>query len=84
MKINWQPKALKQLKKLGDKKVITRILNAVKGLEYFPEVSEVKALKNHNYDYRLRVGNYRVMFNVDAVVEVVLIEEVKKRDERTY
>jgi mRNA-degrading endonuclease RelE of RelBE toxin-antitoxin system len=30
------------------------------------------------------VGNYRVLFNLLDTVEVVNIEEVKKRDERTY
>jgi hypothetical protein len=39
---------------------------------------------NHAFGYRLRVGNYRVLFNVLETVEVVNIEEVKKRDERTY
>ncbi|MFP3335783.1 type II toxin-antitoxin system RelE/ParE family toxin, partial [Pseudomonas sp. SIMBA_064] len=39
---------------------------------------------NHEYGYRLRVGNYRVLFNWDGVIRVVEIEEVRKRDERTY
>jgi mRNA interferase RelE/StbE len=30
------------------------------------------------------VGRYRVFFNFEGKVQVVLIEEVKKRDERTY
>jgi hypothetical protein len=33
---------------------------------------------------RLRVGRYRVFFNVCERIEIVLVEEVKKRDERTY
>jgi mRNA-degrading endonuclease RelE of RelBE toxin-antitoxin system len=49
-----------------------------------PEVSQVKALVGHDYAYRLRVGNYRVMFNWDGAIKVVSIQEVKKRDERTY
>ena len=44
----------------------------------------VKALTNHEYGYRLRVGNYRVFFDYDGVVRIVSIEEVRKRDERTY
>lgn len=47
-------------------------------------MANVKALTNHQYGYRLRVGDYRVFFNVAAGIQVVLIEEVKKRDERTY
>jgi mRNA-degrading endonuclease RelE of RelBE toxin-antitoxin system len=44
----------------------------------------VKALVNHAYGYRLRVGNYRVFFDFEGAVRIVSIEEVKKRDERTY
>ena len=44
----------------------------------------VKALTHHEYRYRLRVGNYRVMFEFDGAVRIVSIEDVRKRDERTY
>jgi len=33
---------------------------------------------------RLRVGNYRVLFDWDGGVRIVNIEEVRKRDEHTY
>jgi len=49
-----------------------------------PVTRNVKALTNHRYQYRLRVGSYRVFFNFDGVVHIVYIEEVRKRDERTY
>jgi mRNA interferase RelE/StbE len=48
------------------------------------KAANVKRLRSHDYDYRLRVGNYRVFFDVEKTVEIVWIEEVKKRDERTY
>jgi mRNA interferase RelE/StbE len=32
----------------------------------------------------LRVGSYRVFFDYDGGVRIVSIEEVRKRDERTY
>ena len=44
----------------------------------------VKALTNHEYGYRLRVGNYRVFFDFDGAVRIVSLEEVRTRDERTY
>jgi mRNA-degrading endonuclease RelE of RelBE toxin-antitoxin system len=44
----------------------------------------VKALTGHEYGYRLRVGSYRVFFEFDGAVRIVGIEEVRKRDERTY
>jgi len=53
-------------------------------LANFPECKNVKKLVNFKYEYRLRVGDYRVFFNVNETVEIVFIEEVKKRDNRTY
>jgi mRNA-degrading endonuclease RelE of RelBE toxin-antitoxin system len=32
----------------------------------------------------LRVANYRVFFEFDGDIEVVTIEEIRKRDEHTY
>lgn len=84
MDIDWTPKALKQLKKLRDKPVQARILTATAELARFPDATNVKALTNHPYGYRLRVGNYRVFFNVLAAVSIISIEKVRKRDERTY
>ncbi|AQQ29562.1 cytotoxic translational repressor of toxin-antitoxin stability system [Burkholderia gladioli] len=81
--IKWTPKAFKQLRKL-DRQIQTAIRDSVDTLEAMPNCQNVKSLTNHEYDYRLRVGNYRVLFNWDGEIKVVEIEEVKKRDERTY
>ena len=83
MKIEWKRKALKQITTIpdADRK---RITIAVRGLYNFPNVQNVKALSNHKYVYRLRVGRYRVLFNHNKVVEIISIEEVKKRDDTTY
>lgn len=75
----WQPKAFKQLKKLGDRNVQARILRATADLAQFPDVAGVKALTNHRCGYRLRVGDYRVLLAAHDAIEVV-----RKRDERTY
>lgn len=81
--IKWTAKAFKQLRKL-DHQVQKVIRDSVVTLEAMPNCHNVKSLSNHEYDYRLRVGNYRVLFNWDGEIKVVEIEEVKKRDERTY
>ncbi len=80
----WQPKALKQLKKIGDRSVQERILTATRGLAAFPGCPNVKPLVEHPYSHRLRVGSWRVLFNVFEEVSIVSVEEVKKRDEQTY
>jgi len=82
-KVNWKVKAVKQLLKIvaPDRR---RITTAVCDLGDSEKWHNVKALVNYQYDYRLRVGNYRILFNCEKEIRVVQIEEVKKRDERTY
>ena len=60
------------------------IRSAVNALAGMSDCQGVKALTNHRYGYRLRVGRYRVLFDYDGEVRIVEIQEVKKRDERTY
>ena len=84
MEVIWSPRALKQLTKLKDRQARKRIVLAVRALSGFPDVHGVKTLKNHWYGYRLRVGNYRVLFDVLDHARIINIEEVRKRDERTY
>lgn len=82
--INWQPKALRQLRKI-DAHAAKQIRTAVTAeLADLSKATNVKALGSHEYGYRLRVGNYRVFFEYDGAVRIVNIEEVRKRDERTY
>ena len=82
--INWQPKALRQLRKL-DAQAGKQIRDAVTTeLVDLSKARNVKALTNHECSHRLRVGSYRVLFDFDSAVRIVSIEEVRKRDERTY
>ena len=82
--INWQPKALRQLRKI-DAHAGRQIRVAVSTeLLDLSKARNVKALTDHEHGYRLRVGNYRVFFDFDGAVRIVSIEEVRKRDERTY
>lgn len=67
-----------------EKSARQRIFAEVQLLATFPDCVNVKKLTNHVYSYRLRIGDYRVFFEFDGAVRIVLIEEVKKRNERTY
>lgn len=83
-KIIWKPKAARQIEKIKDSGTRKAIFKSIENLIHFPSCINVKSLKNHEYTYRLRVGRYRVFFNVFNSVQIVSIEEVKKRDESTY
>lgn len=79
----WNKKSLKQLKKIPTPYRVV-IMDATRKLEAFPKCPNVRPLENHKYGYRLRVGRYRVLFDFDGQVKIVEIQEVRKRDERTY
>lgn len=82
--IEWQKKARRQLDKIAARDTRREITSAVASLADFPNVVQVKKLVNHQHEYRLRVGRYRVLFDVLDAVRIISIEEVKKRDDRTY
>lgn len=84
MEIKWTCKALKQLRRIDIKEQDT-IVDGVEELQSWPACSHVKSLKGRN-DYRIRIGRYRVIFTVSTQKPptIIKIEEVKKRDERTY
>lgn len=78
----FQRKALKQLRKIP---IGAEIRRKCDDLAHFPYCANIKALSNHKYEYRFRVGSYRVFFNIEGdTMNIVSIEEVKKRDEQTY
>jgi mRNA-degrading endonuclease RelE of RelBE toxin-antitoxin system len=82
--INWQPRALRQLRKI-DAQAGQKIRMAVSTeLVDLSKARHVKALVDHPQGYRLRVGDYRVFFDFDGEVRIVSIEDVRRRNERTY
>ncbi len=82
--VQWTRNAAKQASKLPQLERI-RIVAAVGRLANWPDCSlDIKKLQGHAHQYRLRVGRYRVLFEVETGVRVVRVEQVRKRDERTY
>ncbi len=84
MIVEWTNKARKQVRKLKDPTVINRVLRGIDELEADSHNIDIKPLLNHQYTHRLRVGNYRVFLSINEIIQITFIEEVKKRDERTY
>jgi mRNA interferase RelE/StbE len=83
--IIWHNRARKQMKKIP-KQYRESIHDCVDQLATFPKCErlDITELKNHQYGYRIRVGRYRVLFDYANVIKIIKIQEVKKRDERTY
>lgn len=82
-KIEWANKAFKQLCKIRERKVRQFIFSEITKLENFPDCENVLKLKSRK-GYRLRVQNWRVIFDKDDAHKIINIQEVRKRSERTY
>ncbi|MDH2927058.1 type II toxin-antitoxin system RelE family toxin [Lonepinella koalarum] len=84
-KIYWTIKATKQLLKI-DRRYIIAIKSTVERLVSFPDVDvDIKKLKGTTNQYRLRVGIYRIIFEViNEEPKIISIQAVKKRSEQTY
>lgn len=77
-KIVWKKSALKDLYKIR-KEAISRIIKAVELLTSNPFPSGVKKLSGSERTYRLRVGNYRVIYEVDENILTIQIIRVRHR-----
>ena len=61
-----------------------RLRNAVRSLAENPRPQGVRKIKGTEKAYRIRVGNYRVVYYVYDGDNLVLILQVARRSETTY
>jgi mRNA interferase RelE/StbE len=79
MRIEFKPRAVKDLDAL-DRSAARRVLEKIRGLEN-NLAGDVKRLTNFTPEYRLRVGDYRVLFEIEG--DRVIIYRIKHRS-RAY
>lgn len=87
--LRWRKAALKQMRAIADANERKKLNEQVNGLKKFPLVPpnlDVKSLKNGQADYRLRWGNYRVLFDYNKGEEpkIIAIQQVMRRTSGTY
>jgi mRNA interferase RelE/StbE len=61
-----------------------RLRNAVGGLAEEPRPQGVRKIKGEERAYRIRVGSYRVVYEVYDDDKLVLILQIVRRSETTY
>jgi mRNA interferase RelE/StbE len=74
-KIEWKSSAAKELRKL-DKGVIFRIIKAVDELSKNPIPSGSRKLRGAEFTYRIRTGNYRIIYSIHSnklIIEIIRI-----------
>jgi mRNA interferase RelE/StbE len=76
MEVIIKEKALKELSKL-DKSQTTKILIAIENLANYPDIQNIKKLKNYTPTHRLRVGNYRVLFDIED--NTIIVGSIRHR-----
>ena len=75
--IHYDPKAIKQLQKL-DKSVAKLLLDGIEEFATNPVLTKIKKLKTpFDGAYRLRIGDYRVVFYQED--ELMLISKIAHR-----
>ena len=73
-RIVWKNSAKKELKKL-DRQAIPSIISAVSMLAEIQFPNGVKKLQGSQHTYRIRVGDYRIVYSVEE--QVLLIEIIR-------
>lgn len=71
--------AQKWLARLTDDKLRTRLTNAIESLSTTPRPPGVKKLKGFDHRYRIRVGDFRILYEVRDRLLLVLVLDVADR-----
>ncbi|MEO8813956.1 MAG: type II toxin-antitoxin system RelE/ParE family toxin [Mycobacterium sp.] len=80
MKITFHPDVLKQLQRLP-RDAFETVLQIIIGLAEQPRPTGVKKLVGANNDWRVRFGQYRIVYHIDDADAVVTIFTVGKRSD---
>jgi len=86
-RLEVSPTADRDLEKLKGRIIrqyFERLRDAVRGLAEEPRPHGVRKIKGEERTYRIRVGSYRVVYEVYDNDNLVLILQVARRSETTY
>lgn len=78
--ILWKNSAEHDLRKI-DHRYIPQILNTVDGLAENPFPTKCRKLRGSESSYRIRIGDYRVIYQVDSRRNTVIVYHVRHRKE---
>jgi|WetSurMetagenome_2_1015567.scaffolds.fasta_scaffold153386_3 mRNA interferase RelE/StbE len=78
MKVELRRSAIRDLNKIEKKEKI-RIINSIKSLDNFPVTVGIKRLVSFDYAFRLRVGKYRILF--DVINDTIFVAHILHRKE---
>jgi mRNA interferase RelE/StbE len=82
-KIEFTKECRKSLKNLPTK-IKNKIIGIIHQLEKNPYTCNSKKLKAKENVYRIRQGDYRIIYEIINEELIIVIIDIKKRDDRTY
>ncbi|QCZ30181.1 type II toxin-antitoxin system RelE/ParE family toxin (plasmid) [Leclercia adecarboxylata] len=84
MKVEWTKCALHQLVKI-DTRYQKTIKDKIGMLTDFPAVNlDIRKLAGMEFKYRITIGPYRVIFELDKAPKIIEIQEILRRTSKTY
>ena len=78
--IKWKSSAKKELRKI-DRTEISKIINEIEKLSQEPYPSNHKKLLGTEHIYRIKIGNYRVIYSIENNELIIEIIRVRHRKE---
>lgn len=76
--ITIERQAQKELDKL-QKNIFLLVVSKIRSLELEPRQTGTKKLNTPSNDFRLRVGDYRVLYEIDDKEKIITIFRIKHR-----
>jgi len=77
MNVSFSDEAIKDLKKLDKQNAKYLLKKIEENLKQYPLVTNIKKLKNFYPPFRYRIGNYRILFDIEN--ENIIIFKIKHR-----
>jgi len=78
--VEVKPPARKELESLPDN-VLARVVRKLESLGHTPRPVGCKKLKGHKDQWRVRIGDWRVVYIIDDAAEVVSVTRIAHRRE---
>jgi len=78
--VELKPSARKELESLPDT-VLARVIHRLESLAHDPRPSGCKKLKGYKDQWRVRIGDWRVIYIVDYTVRLVSVTRIAHRRE---
>lgn len=78
--VEVKPPARKELEALPDN-VLSRVIRKLESLGHTPRPDGCKKLKGHKDQWRVRVGDWRVVYIIDDAAKIVSVTRIAPRRE---